>query len=93
MHITQTVCFNCLLILVFLYLFQLRFVSIALKNKKIKCSLCNSQFQIRDELKDHYIEFYKANPKIIFFQKLFQQQQTNKVIYNIYKKCLRCDDF
>ena len=33
----------------------------------MKCLLCKSQFQTREELKDHYITFHEADPGNYFF--------------------------
>ena len=55
----------------------------------MKCVLCNITSSDSEDLKEHRIDFHKANRDNQFFINLFNGQ--NNVLHP--KKCLRCDEF
>ena len=55
----------------------------------MKCLLCSSNFDTKEDLVQHYINYHKVDENNKFFQKLFQPQKKSP----IFRKCLRCNDF
>lgn len=55
----------------------------------MKCLLCGRTFESKNQLSDHYINFYKVDPENRFFKKLITCT-TNECIF---KKCLRCQEY
>ena len=55
----------------------------------MKCVLCNITSSDSEDLKEHCIDFHKANRDNQFFINLFKGQ--NNVLHP--RKCLRCDEF
>ena len=55
----------------------------------MKCLLCAQRLDDEEQLRKHYIDFYKVDPFNHFFQKLFKS--TSEIFKP--RKCLQCYDF
>ena len=54
----------------------------------MKCLLCSSNFENKQELIDHYLLYHNVDQNNCFFKKLFVKD--NKAFL---KNCIRCNEF
>ena len=54
----------------------------------MKCLLCSSKFENKNDLMNHYILYHNIDENNWFFQKLFQIKDKA-----ILRQCIRCDKF